>query len=800
MAELLLELFSEEIPARMQDRAREDLRTLVKGVLDDELLRYSTVNTFATPRRLSIVVSELQTEQFERTIERRGPREDAPEQARNGFLRTLQGLDYELSVVADRKGRLLIARIREGGQPTAHILATKLPETLAKFPWLKSMRWGSGDFRWVRPLQSVLCLFDSRVVPFEVGGVRSGDTTRGHRFMSPEPFPVRDFTDYVDRLGEAKVILNGAKRREIIERGAEKLAAAEGLAVADDPALLDELKGLVEWPVPLLGAIDEPFMELPPEVLVSTMRNNQKYLALRTRAGALAPRFVLVANTVASDGGAAIVAGNERVLRARLWDAKFFWDQDLKDPLESRLPALDRMVFHAGLGTQRQRVERLVKLAGVLVPHVPRANRALAERAALLAKADLVTGMVGEFPELQGIIGAYYARAQGETSAVVASIRDQYAPKGPDDRCPSEPNGIVLALAEKIDMLVGFFAIGQRPTGSKDPFGLRRASLGTIRIILDQNIRLPLRTIFTSSYVNFVMQINVDTLQRIIDFFQNEGLRLGLLKGLVSDSLISNYGHLGSSLDELDLYCKRHPDANFGDEVVRDLAGEIGSQAAELLAITHASEPWLDTEAREAARAAADEVMPRVRAHAELIANELMSFLADRLKVHLRESGVRHDLISAAFAVGGEDDLVRLLARVDALQAFVDSEDGRNLLAAYRRASNIVGIEERKEGRSYIGDPVASALVEPAEEQLHAALDTARSEIDRALAAEEYGSAMAALARLRRPVDSFFDAVMVNAPEPDLRINRLLLLSQIRSALGRVADFSLVEDNERAAA
>jgi glycyl-tRNA synthetase beta chain len=434
-------------------------------------------------------------------------------------------------------------------------------------------------------------------------------------------------------------------------------------------------------------------MEVPPEVLVGTMRANQKYFALRTPDGTLAPRFVLVANTQAGDGGAAIVAGNERVLRARLWDARFFWELDRKSSLESRLPALEKMVFHAELGSLGERVERLVALSGALVPHVAGADRLLAERAALLAKADLVTGMVGEFPELQGIMGAHYARAQGEPEAVAAAIRDHYAPKGPDDRCPTAPESVVVALADKLDTLVGFFGAGIRPTGSKDPFALRRAALGVIRLILENRLRLPLRAAFAAAR--------------------------------------DGYG------DRL-----RGPDG-------------------------------------------------------EALGRELVAFLADRLKVHLRDRGVGHDLIAAAFAVGEEDDLVRLLARVDALRSFLDSEDGRNLLTAYRRASSIVGIEEKKDGRAYVGHPVAGALAEPAEEALFAALGQARASIERALADEDFVAAMAALASLRPPVDRFFEAVMVNVAEPDLRVNRLLLLGQIRSALERVAEFSMLDDAGR---
>lgn len=697
MAELLLELLSEEIPARMQDRAREDLARCLAGALEGAGLAFDRpIRSFATPRRLTAVVTGLPEQQADRVVERRGPRADAPEPARAGFLRGLGGLDHTLEEREEKKGRVIVALIRERGRPTAELLAELVPQAVQRLPWPKSMRWGSGEFRWVRPLQGILCLFAGEVVRFELAGIESGDRTRGHRFLAPESFWVRDFADYVVRLREAKVILDGAERRALVARGAEELATAEGLAVEDDAPLLDEIKGLVEWPVPLKGSIDAAFMELPAEVLVTTMRANQKYLALRHPDGSLAPRFIVVANTTARDGGAAIVAGNERVLRARLWDARFFWDQDRKLPLESRLPALTRVVFHAELGTLGERVERLVALAGALVPAVPGADRALAERAALLAKADLVTGMVGEFPELQGVMGGHYARAQNEPEAVAAAIRDHYSPRGPDDRCPTAPESVVVALADKLDALAGFFAAGIRPTGSKDPFALRRAALGVIRLILENDLRL--------------------------------GLREALAAAL------EGYG------------------------------GRF------------------DAVARERATA------------------ELLAFFADRLKVHLRERGVRHDLIGAVFAVAEEDDLVRLLARVEALRSFLDTEDGRNLLAAYRRASSIVAIEEKKDGRAYAGAPRADLLAEPAEAALFAALEEARGAIEEALAVEDFAGAMAALARLRPAVDAFFDAVLVNAPEPDLRVNRLLMLGQIRAALQRVADFAQIEDPGRAAA
>jgi glycyl-tRNA synthetase beta chain len=689
MPELLLELFSEEIPARMQDRAAKDLSSLVAAELQAAGLSFARIRDHATPRRLTLVVEGLPVRQADRQVERRGPKVEAPKQARDGFLASLAASNYRLEEREDKKGRVLYAVIEEQGRTTAELLAEGLPGILARFPWPKSMRWGSGDARWVRPLHAIVCLFDRRVVPFAFAGVESGDITYGHRFMAPGPIQVRDFADYRDKLYSSFVEIDASERRRTIERQALRLAEECGLRLRPDPGLLDELKGLVEWPVPLIGRIDEASMALPPEVLTTSMRTHQRYLALTDDSDALAPWFITVANIETPDQGATIVAGNEYVLRARLWDARFFWEQDRKRPLESHLPGLDQMVFHAELGSLGQRVERLVALSGRLVPHLPGADRATTERAGLLAKADLRTGMVGEFPELQGVMGGHYALAQGEDEAVARAIAEHYAPKGPDDRCPSEPASVAVALAEKIDALAGFFAADIKPTGSKDPFALRRAALGVIRLVLENRLRLPLRQAF------------------------------------------------GAALE------------GYGER----FAGRSESTVAELL-----------------------------------------RFFADRLKVHLRGEGVRHDLVSAVFAAGEEDDLVRLLARVDALNAFLVSEDGRNLLTAYRRASNIVGIEEKKDKRRYEGAPDPALLREPAERALYGALEQARERIEAALTSEDYTEAMTALAALRAPVDEFFDRVMVNADEPELRANRLRLLGLIRSALGRVADFGLIED------
>lgn len=690
MSELLLEIRSEEIPARMQDRAREDLASLVTGMLKEAGIAHDpAIQTFATPMRLVLVATGLPERQPDRATERRGPREDAPVAAIEGFRKSLAGLDATVETREEKKGRVLFALVKESGRPTQDLLAEKLPDLLARFPWPKSMRWGSGDARWVRPLRSILCLLGGQMVPFEFAGVSSGNTTAGHRFMAPKPVTVTDFADYRAKLLAAKVMLDGAERKELVRAKASMLAAEHGLSLPEDEALLDEVKGLVEWPVPLLATIDEQFMDVPGEVLVSTMRANQKYLTLRDGQGRLARQFVVVANNEADDGGATIVAGNERVLRARLWDARFFWEQDRKVSLESRLPKLGNMVFHEKLGSQGQRVERLVALAGALVPHVPGAQRATAERAALLAKADLVSGMVGEFPELQGIMGSHYARIQGEDASVAQAIAEQYSPKGPDDGCPTAPTSIVLALADRLDTLVGFFAAGIRPTGSKDPFALRRAALGIVRLIVEN------------------------------------GLRLDLRRAL----LAADAGHGGK--------------------------GDVG---------------------------------------------EVLAFLVERLRVHLRGEGVRHDIVAAALAVASSGDLVLTRARVAALRELLDGPDGANLVAGYRRASSILAIEEKKDGCRYDGEPDPSLAREPEERQLLRQLDGAQAEIAGQLAQARFGEAMTSVASLRGPIDAFFDKVLVNAPEPGLRANRLLMLNRVRSALGGIADFGLIEESGRSAA
>ncbi|MBE0533647.1 MAG: glycine--tRNA ligase subunit beta [Rhodospirillales bacterium] len=691
MAELLLELFSEEIPARMQARAADDLKRLVIDGLKTAGLEFAKAETFVTPRRLTLVVDGLPVAQPDVREERKGPRVGSPEGAIAGFLKAagIDSLDACEIRSDPKKGDYYVAIAERKGAATLKVLPSVLAAAIAALPWPKSMRWADHTVRWVRPLHSILCLFESGAVPVVFGPVAAGNVTRGHRFLAPELFAVKDFAEYAAKLRAAKVMLDAAERRAVIKAEAEALTKAEGLTVKADEGLLGEVAGLVEWPVVRMGRIDAAFMDLPPEVLATSMRAHQKYFSTLDKAGKLAPRFVVVANNETADGGVQIVKGNERVLRARLSDAKFFWEQDRKRTLESRVDKLAERIFHAKLGSDRERVSRLRELAKFIAGHVPGAEVAAAERAALLSKADLGSEMVGEFPELQGVMGRYYALHDGEMPAVADAIAEHYSPQGPGDACPSKPLSVTVALADKIDTLVGFFAIDEKPTGSKDPFALRRAALGVIRLIVENGLRLPLMQVFEAA------------------------------RGLY--------------------------------------AGQGIAQAA------------------------------------SLDVKGLLEFFADRLKVHLREKGVRHDLISAVFAVGGEDDFVRLLARVDALAAFLASEDGADLLIAFRRAANIVRIEEKKDGASYAAGAEAALLKQGEEIELSGKIGEIMPLVADEIRREHFNEAMSILARLRGPVDAFFDKVTVNCDEPALRKNRLRLLSTVRSALTEVADFSLIE-------
>ncbi len=698
MPELLLELFSEEIPARMQARAADDLARLVAVGLKEAGLEHGEIHTFVTPRRLTLVVDGLPEKQPDLSDEKRGPKINAPDKAIEGFLKA-NGLSREDCEERElERGTFLFAVLEKTGSQTALVLPDMLSGVIAELPWQKSMRWGAGSMRWVRSLQRILCLFGGQTLEVKTrNDVPCGNETSGHRFFAPEPFAVQDFADYGEKLRAAHVILDREERKSLILDGAQKAAAQKGLSLRDDPGLVDEVAGLVEWPVVMTGRIDDDFMDVPDEVLITSMRAHQKYFSLLNADGSLAPRFVVVANVEAKDGGAAIVAGNERVLRARLSDAKFFWDQDRKAELASRVQHLADSVFHAKLGTMAQKVERITVLAGELADHIPDCGAGDATRAAHLAKADLVSEMVYEFPELQGAMGRYYALHDGEDAAIADAIAEHYSPVGPGDDCPTAPLSVAVALADKLDTLVGFFAIDEKPTGSRDPYALRRAALGIIRLILENNLRLPLREVFMKAYWGY-------------------------------------------------------------NETVSDFENTL-----------------------------ADGHQPKI------VERELLDFFADRLKVHLRERGVRHDHVEAVFALGGEDDLVRLLARVHALSGFLATDDGENLLAAYKRASNIVAIEEKKDGTTFEGKILADRLSQQEERALVDGLTASAASANSAVAEEKYVAAMEAMANLREPVDLFFDKVTVNAEDADIRANRLRLLSQFRSTLGRIADFSRIE-------
>ena len=701
MPDFLLELFSEEIPARMQARAAEDLRKRVTDALVGAGLLYEGAKAFVTPRRLALAVKGVPVRQPDVKEEKKGPRVSAPESAIEGFLRAA-GLKSigEAKVVPDKRGDFYVAVIEKEGRPAIDVLAEIVPEVVKTFPWPKSMRWGEqsqqpGSLAWVRPLHSIVATFgpeteEPEIVAFAIDGIKAGDETRGHRFMAPQPFKVRRFEDYAAKLEKAKVVLDPDRRKEMILADAKNLAFAQGYELVEDAGLLAEIAGLVEWPVVLMGSFDDAFLRMPPEIVRATIRNNQKCFVLREeRTSQLADKFILVANIEAEDGGKAIVAGNERVIRARLADAKFFYDTDLKTRLEERLSKFKDIVFHEKLGTQWERIERIERLAAELAPKVG-ADVEKTRRAARLAKADLLTEVVGEFPELQGVMGKYYALAQGEDPSVAAACEEHYKPLGPADRVPTAPVSVAIALADKIDVLVGFWAIDEKPTGSKDPYALRRAALGVIRIALTTKVELFPRTLFDAHVKRF-----------------------------------------RTSLSEHEIL---QESVRFDD------------------------------------------------------------FFHERLKVQLRDDGARHDLVDAVLDLGGrEAGIVSIVSRVEALRKFLDTEDGKNLLAGYKRATNIIRIEEKKDDRLYSGGPDSLRYRETEEKALARAIDAAKEEAAAAVAKEDFEAAMRAMAKLRPHVDAFFDKVMVNVDDPRLRENRLKLLNEIREATRTVADFSCIE-------
>jgi glycyl-tRNA synthetase beta chain len=788
MPDLLLELFSEEIPARMQRQAAEDLKRLVTNALVDRNLLYEGAQSFVTPRRLTLHVVGLPAAQADLREERKGPRIGAPEAAIQGFLKSA-GLSRieEARVETDpKKGQFYVAVIEKPGRETKEAIAEIIPAIIRSFPWPKSMRWGAASakpeaLRWVRPLRGIVCTLATQhetaeIVSFEIDGIKAGDVTWGHRFMAAAPIHVRRFEDYVDALQKAKVVLDADRRKAIILADAKNLAFAQGLTLVEDEGLLEEVAGLVEWPVVLMGEFEAAFLDLPAEVIRATIRANQKCFVLReaatsssvmagldpaiheapsgakaddvatrngvdgrhkaghdaaTNAGKLANKFILVSNLVAPDDGAAIAAGNGRVVRARLSDARHFWQTDLAalpdardksaKPLDQRLEKLERVVFHEKLWTQGERIARIEDLAIELAPKVG-ADPVLAARAARLAKADLATEMVGEFPELQGLMGRYYATEQGEEPSVAEAIEDHYKPQGPNDRIPASPVSIAVALADKLDTLAGFWAIDEKPTGSKDPYALRRAALGVIRIVLENERRLPL----------------LDALWKAIFPFS-----------------------LGRAQQMLPVTEQRL-------EILNSRETQFASAQARLKAEI------------------ADPVGVRQ-------ADDLLAFFADRLKVYLREKGARHDLIDAVFALPGQDDLLMIVRRVEALGRLLETEDGKNLLAGYRRAANILRAEEKKDGaEAFAGKHVQTELAPPAERYLAEVVASAGAAVRQHVAAEDFEGAMRALAALRAPVDGFFLDVTVNDPDPETRLNRLRLLNELREAMHAVADFSKV--------
>ncbi|MCF6292234.1 MAG: glycine--tRNA ligase subunit beta [Robiginitomaculum sp.] len=729
MAELLLEIFSEEIPARMQVKAAANLGRLLSKSLNDAGFEFTDIQTFSGPRRLTLVIADLPEKSPDVTEERKGPRVGAPEQAMAGFLRGAGVTQEQCEQREDKKGKFWVAKLHKPGRSALDVLAEAIPQIMASFPWPKSMKWGSGNFRWVRPLHSIICLFDGKVVPFEVAGVQSGNQTSGHRIMGQGAFEVSSFADYQEQLeGAGHVLLDAADRKAKIAQQITEICQTEGLSLVEDEGLLDEVAGLAEWPVTLLGQMDKEFLDLPPEVITLSMAKHQKYFSVNNaKTGKLAPNFLVVANLDAPDGGKAIVSGNQRVLTARLADARHFWDTDRQQTLESRIDALRDVVFHQKLGSVYDKAMRVAALAEELAPLVG-ADPKLAKRAAMLAKADLTTQMVVEFTSLQGVMGRYYALADGEEKPVADAIADHYKPQGPTDQVPTDPVSIAVALADKLDTLVGFWAIDEKPTGSKDPYALRRAALGGIRLVLGNEVRLDISHIVKS---HFLYEIDISGNGE--DDGDGWGFG-GRWRTFIEKGLSESGGGFGGGADEKDAFF-----AELADDYTANL----------------------------------------------------LSFFHDRLKVHLRDSGIRHDLIDAVLTPDA-DDLVLIVDRVKALSEFLETSDGTQLLAGTKRAANIVKAEHKKTKQEISGEVDENLLTAPQEKALYAALQTASKQAAEAIKVEDYTAAMAALAPLRQPIDAFFDAVMVNDDDPAIRQNRLRLLSGIGEALAPVADFDKI--------
>ncbi|NPD19673.1 glycine--tRNA ligase subunit beta [Alterinioella nitratireducens] len=777
MPDLLLELFSEEIPARMQTRAAADLKKLVTDGLVEAGLTYASAGAFATPRRLCLTVEGLTGESPTVTEERKGPRADAPEKALEGFLRATGLTREDLEIRDDKKGQTWFAQFTRPGRKAEAIIAELIPAVIRNFPWPKSMRWGAGSLRWVRPLHSILCILTDEngasVVPFDVDGIASGDTTRGHRFMGPEAFSVTSFDDYAGKLKRAHVVLSAEDRAATIWNDATNAAFAAGLEVVEDKGLLAEVAGLVEWPVVLMGEIGAEFMELPPEVLQTSMREHQKFFSVKHPKTGRIERFITVANRETADHGATILAGNSKVLTARLSDAKFFWENDLrvaKTNMSRWTQALENVTFHRKLGTQAARIDRIAALARELAPVVG-ADADEAEQAARIAKADLNSEMVYEFPELQGLMGRYYAQAAGFGEAVAKAAEEHYSPLGPTDDVPTSPVSVAVALADKLDTLTGFWAIDEKPTGSKDPFALRRAALGVIRLVLGNGLRLGITSIVEARAL-----VALGALETV-----DELKRLAALVRAKTEAL-NEKGEFGRSL--LSVLPKQDvADAKALEQSVNILRGTLEGLSKADSDVRQALEDMFAIKTR----------LDTIRAKSKDLTDDLLAFLHDRLKVHLRDQNIRHDIIDACLAMPANDDLTLLVKRAEALSAFFATSDGENLVQGYKRAANILAQAEEKDGVEYRFGADAKFAETEEERALFAALERANATVTPALEQDDFSAAMTALADLRAPIDAFFDTVQVNAENEILRRNRLNLLHEITAACGKIADLSRLE-------
>jgi glycyl-tRNA synthetase beta chain len=742
MPDLLIELFSEEIPARMQARAAADLQRLVAGGLTDAGLTFSAAASYCTPRRLALSVKGLLAASPATSEERKGPRVGAPDKAIEGFLRGAGISRDQLEIRDEKKGQIYFAKIEKPGRDATEIVAEVLEKTIRNFPWPKSMRWGEGSLNWVRPLHSIICILTGEVgvktVPLEIETIVAGDTTRGHRFMAPDEFQVTSFADYCSKLNAAHVIIDPAARAGEIWSEASKQAKSAGLELVEDRALLNEVAGLVEWPVVLMGNIAADFFELPPEVLQTSMREHQKFFSLKNPKTGQIEKFITVANRETSDGGKTILAGNQKVLFARLSDAKFFWENDLRVPLAEMAAKLENVTFHNKLGTQAKRVERIAALAAEIAPKVG-AKADLAEQAAKIAKADLSSEMVYEFPELQGLMGRYYAQAAGLPQEVANACEQHYSPLGPSDDVPTEPVSVAVALADKIDTLTGFWAIDEKPTGSKDPFALRRAALGVIRLVLGNGVRL---------HLSLFLELGQGHVFASRAFRPTDDLIKGILD------------------------VETEPEKGLED--IKNAALSVGQKNIEKIAKD-------DSKINDDDRS--------IQANAQ----NLLTFFHDRLKVYLRDKGISHDVIDACLAMPNNDDLTLLVKRAEALQAFLKTDDGENLLQGFKRASNILAAEEKKDGVEYSYGADIKFAETDAERDLFKVLEAAEAQITPALQTEDFAAAMSAMATLRAPIDAFFEGVQVNTDNSTVRRNRLNLLSQIRKTCSTVADLSKLE-------